>query len=77
MVFEDKNLNYRELNQRANQLAHHLQTMDVGPEVPVGIYLERSLDTMVGILGILKAGGAYVPLETRTETPILPKPSSS
>src|SRR5262249_20300720 len=53
---------YRELNERANQLAHHLREMGVGPEVLVGICVERSLEMMVGILGILKAGGAYVPL---------------
>ncbi|MEH2191207.1 MAG: amino acid adenylation domain-containing protein [Nostoc sp.] len=63
LVFEQERLTYRELNQRANQLAHHLQTMGVKPEVLVGIYLERSVDMVVSILGILKAGGAYVPLD--------------
>ncbi|MBV9385323.1 MAG: amino acid adenylation domain-containing protein, partial [Chroococcidiopsidaceae cyanobacterium CP_BM_ER_R8_30] len=61
--FEDKKLTYRELNCRANQLAHHLQKLGVGPEVLVGICLERSLLMVVGLLGILKAGGAYVPLD--------------
>ncbi len=56
-------LTYGELNRRANQLAHHLQSLGVGPETLVGICLERSLDMVVGLLGILKAGGAYVPLD--------------
>ncbi len=63
MVFEDKQLTYAELNARANQLAHHLIALGVGPEVLVGICLERSLELIVGLLGILKAGGAYVPLD--------------
>ncbi|MEC4813417.1 MAG: amino acid adenylation domain-containing protein [Scytonema sp. PMC 1069.18] len=63
VVFEEEQLTYRELNQRANQLAHHLQALGVEPEVLVGIYLERSLEMVVSILGILKAGGAYVPLD--------------
>jgi amino acid adenylation domain-containing protein len=63
VVFEDQELTYRELNQRANQLAHHLRRLGVGPDVLVGIYLERSLEMVVGFLGILKAGGAYVPLD--------------
>ncbi len=56
-------LTYRELNQRANQLAHYLQKLGVGPDVRVGLCLERSLEMVVGLLGILKAGGAYVPLD--------------
>ncbi|MEG4634709.1 amino acid adenylation domain-containing protein [Microcoleus sp. AR_TQ3_B6] len=63
VLFEDKKLTYRELNQRANCLAHHLRTLGVGPEVLVGICVERSLEMVVGLLGILKAGGAYVPLD--------------
>lgn len=63
VVFEDRHLTYRELHQRANQLAHHLQALGVGPEVLVGICMERSLEMVVGILGVLKAGGAYVPLD--------------
>ena len=63
VVFEDQALTYQELNIRANQLAHHLQALGVGPEVLVGIYVERSLEMVVGLLGILKAGGAYVPLD--------------
>jgi amino acid adenylation domain-containing protein len=63
VVFEDKQLTYRELNSRSNQLAHHLQKLGVGPEVLVGICVERSLEMIVGLLGILKAGGAYVTLD--------------
>src|SRR2546425_6759049 len=58
LVFEDEQLTYRELNRRANQLAHHLRTLRVGAETLVGICAERSLEMVVGILGILKAGGA-------------------
>src|SRR3954449_12054645 len=63
VVFGDRRLTYRELNERANQLAHHLRARGVGPEVLVGLCVERSLDLLVGLLGILKAGGAYVPLD--------------
>lgn len=56
-------LTYRELNRRANQLAHHLQRRGVGPETLVGLSVERSPEMIVGVLGILKAGGAYVPLD--------------
>lgn len=63
VCFEDEQFSYRELNQRANQLAHHLRRYGVGPEVLVGLYMERSLEMVVGLLGILKAGGAYVPLD--------------
>ena len=63
VTFEDRQLTYRELNDRANQLAHYLQSLGVGSEVLVGICVERSPDTVIGILGILKAGGAYVPLD--------------
>jgi amino acid adenylation domain-containing protein len=56
-------MTYRELNARANQLAQHLRGMGVGPEVPVGLYVERSLELVLGLLGTLKAGGAYVPLD--------------
>ena len=61
--FEGKQLTYRELNSRANQLAHYLQGLGVGPEKFVGICVERSLEMVIGLLGILKAGGAYVPLD--------------
>ncbi|BAY23196.1 non-ribosomal peptide synthase [Calothrix sp. NIES-2100] len=63
VVFENQQLTYRELNDRANQLAHQLQTLGVKPDVLVGICVERSLEMIVGLLGILKAGGAYVPLD--------------
>jgi len=63
LVCEDKRLTYGELNRRANQLARRLRALGVGPEVLVGVCLERSLHTVVGILGVLKAGGAYVPLD--------------
>ncbi len=60
---EDQQITYRELNRRANQLAHYLQKLGVKPEVLVGICIERSVEMIVGLLGILKAGGAYVPLD--------------
>jgi len=63
VVCEDKYLTYAELNQRANQLAHHLRRQGVEPEVLVGICTERSLEMVIGLLGILKAGGAYVPID--------------
>ena len=63
IVNEQGRLSYQELNERANQLAHYLRTLGVGPEVRVGICLDRSPEMIVGILGILKAGGAYVPLD--------------
>ena len=63
LVFEDQQLTYRELNNRANQLARYLKKLGVGPEVLVGICVERSIEMVVGLLGILKAGGAYVPLD--------------
>ncbi len=63
VVFENQQLTYVQLNQRANQLAHHLLSLGVGPDVLVGIYVERSIEMVVGLLGILKAGGAYVPLD--------------
>jgi len=65
VVYEGEALSYRELNRRANQLAHHLRRLGVGPEVAVGICMERSLELVIGLLGILKAGGAYVPLDPR------------
>jgi amino acid adenylation domain-containing protein len=58
-----QSLSYRELNARANSLAHYLRKQGVGPDMLVGICVERSLEMLVGILGILKAGGAYVPLD--------------
>ncbi|MCC5666157.1 amino acid adenylation domain-containing protein [Nostoc sp. CHAB 5784] len=63
VVFENQQLTYRELNNRANQLAHYLQKLGVKPEELVAICVERSLEMVVGLLGILKAGGAYIPLD--------------
>ncbi|HEU0077893.1 MAG TPA: amino acid adenylation domain-containing protein, partial [Longimicrobiaceae bacterium] len=63
VVFEGEALSYAELNRRANRLAHHLIGQGVGPDVRVGLWTERSLEMMVGLLGVLKAGGAYVALD--------------
>jgi amino acid adenylation domain-containing protein len=67
VVFENQQLTYAQLNTRANQLAHQLQTLGVGAETIVALCVERSLDMLVGLLGILKAGAAYLPLD-----PIVP-----
>ena len=63
VVFEDQSFTYGELDARSSQLAHHLRALGVGPEVVVGLCVERSLEMLVGLLGILKAGGAYLPLD--------------
>ncbi len=63
VVCEDRQLTYAALNARANQLARHLRRLGVGPEMRVGICMERAMPMAIGILGILKAGGAYVPLD--------------
>jgi amino acid adenylation domain-containing protein len=63
VVYEDQHLSYGELNLRANRLAHHLQGLGVGPEVPAGLMMSRSLEMVVGLLGIVKSGGGYVPLD--------------
>ncbi|MEM8777531.1 MAG: amino acid adenylation domain-containing protein, partial [Cyanobacteria bacterium P01_G01_bin.49] len=63
LIFEDQQLTYQELNIKANQLAHYLQSLGVQPETLVGICLDRSLEMVIAILAILKAGGAYVPLD--------------
>ena len=63
LVFQNERMTYRELNQRANQLAHALRALGVRPETRVGLCLDRSPEMVIGILGVLKAGGAYVPLE--------------
>ncbi|MEW6301938.1 MAG: amino acid adenylation domain-containing protein [Verrucomicrobiota bacterium] len=64
VAFEDQRLTYAELNHRADQLARHLRTLGAGPEVLVGLCVERSVELVVGLLGILKAGAAYVPIDT-------------
>ncbi len=63
VVWEQRQLTYGELNARANQLARYLQKIGVGPEVMVGICIERSVEMIVALLGVWKAGGAYVPLD--------------
>ena len=63
MAYEEQQLSYASSTRRANQLAHHLRELGVGPEVVVGLCVERSLEMVVALLGILKAGGAYVPLD--------------
>ncbi len=63
IVFKSVSLTYEELNRRANQLAHHLRAVGVGPDARVAICIERGLEMVVGLLAILKAGGAYVPLD--------------
>ncbi|MBK8552596.1 MAG: amino acid adenylation domain-containing protein [Ignavibacteria bacterium] len=61
--FKNESLTYTQLNERANRLAHYLRKLGVGPDVKVGISIERSAEMAIGILAILKAGGAYVPLD--------------
>ncbi|AFY35840.1 amino acid adenylation domain-containing protein [Calothrix sp. PCC 7507] len=63
VIFQNQQLTYRQLNEKANQLAHYLQSLGVGSETLVGICVERSLSMLIGLLAILKAGGAYVPLD--------------
>jgi amino acid adenylation domain-containing protein len=63
IICESQQLTYRELNQRANRLAHRLRGLGVGPDVLVGLCVERSIELVIGMLGILKAGGAYVPFD--------------
>jgi amino acid adenylation domain-containing protein/thioester reductase-like protein len=63
VIFEDEAITYRYLNDKANQLAHYLQSLGVESEQLVGIYLDRSIDMVISLLAVLKAGGAYVPLD--------------
>jgi amino acid adenylation domain-containing protein len=63
VTFAGDTISYAQLNRRANQLAHRLQKQGVGPDVLVGVFLERSIEMVVALLGILKAGGAYVPID--------------
>ena len=69
--YEKEQLSYAELNARANQLAHYLQAQGVGADVPVGIYMERSVELVVSLMAVLKAGGAYVPLDPSYPSPRL------
>jgi amino acid adenylation domain-containing protein len=66
VICQDRQVTYRELNERANQLAHYLASAGVGPEAVVGILLQRSVDLIVSLLAVLKAGGAYLPLDPQT-----------
>jgi natural product biosynthesis luciferase-like monooxygenase protein len=63
VIFQDDSLTYRELNERANRLAHHIAHLGAGPEVRVGICLDRSAEMVVAMLAVLKAGAAYLPLD--------------
>jgi natural product biosynthesis luciferase-like monooxygenase protein len=63
LVFRGQSLSYRELDGRANALAHHLRELGVAPDVPVGVCVERSLELMIATLAVQKAGGAYVPID--------------
>lgn len=65
VVCEKTRLTYAQCNQQANQVAHYLHAMGIGPEMTVGIYLEHSVTLLVAVLGILKTGAAYVPVDTR------------
>jgi amino acid adenylation domain-containing protein/non-ribosomal peptide synthase protein (TIGR01720 family) len=68
IVGADSEMSYRELDRRSNQLAHYLQTLGVGPDVPVAIFLNRSPDLIVAMLAVLKAGGAFVPFDPHEAT---------
>jgi non-ribosomal peptide synthetase component F len=68
VTFVSREMSYRELDCRANQLAHRLRALGVRPEVPVGLYMEKSPEAIVGLLGILKAGGVYLPLDSSLST---------
>jgi amino acid adenylation domain-containing protein/FkbM family methyltransferase len=63
VLFEDTQLTYRQLNERANRLGHHLRKLGVGPDTLVGVFMERSLEMVIALYGVLKAGGAYVPID--------------
>ena len=63
LLYEQQQMSYRELNTRANRLAHGLRTLGVGPEVLVGIWVDHPVEFVIGVFGVLKAGGAYLPLE--------------
>ncbi|MGL6341337.1 MAG: condensation domain-containing protein, partial [Waterburya sp.] len=71
VIFEEEQLTYTQLNQQANQLANYLRQQGVKPEVVVGLYLDKSHLSIVGLLGVLKAGGAYLPLDSNLPTAAL------
>lgn len=68
VIFGDRKISYRDLNQRANEVAQYLRNHGVRPDVRVGAYFHRSVDLVIALLGILKAGGAYVPVDTSYPT---------
>jgi microcystin synthetase protein McyA len=63
VMYEGKEMSYQEVNERSNQLGHYLRERGVGPEVRVGICMERSFEMVIAVMGVLKAGGAYVPVD--------------
>ena len=63
LIFEDEQMTYRELNDRADRVAARLRALGIGPDLRVGICVERGFDMLVGVYGILKAGGCYLPLD--------------
>src|SRR6185369_14170674 len=65
LIADNGQLTYRELNERANQLAHYLRARGIGPESLVGVCVPRSVEMMIAVLGVVKAGGAYVPFSLR------------
>ncbi|TCP66052.1 non-ribosomal peptide synthetase [Baia soyae] len=68
VVMGSQQITYQQLNQRSNQLAHYLQQFGVGPDVPVGVCMNRSIELVIALLGVLKAGGAYVPIDVEAPT---------
>lgn len=63
LVYQEEALSYEQLNQRANQLAHHLLTQNIQPDTMIGVCMERSIEMVVALLAIIKAGGAYLPID--------------
>jgi len=72
LIFEDRQLTYTQLNEKANQLAHHLLSLGISPETPIGIYIDPTVERIVGLLAILKAGGAYVAVAPTEKSQDLP-----